>query len=85
MGGRLEDGYRYLMKAKHLAPRDPRLQAGFAIYDMGRPPVICDLSRMHPVNRVLGGARNYMRSPTHKAAVLMAVSVGVYLANNLLT
>ncbi len=85
LGGRLEDGYRYLMKAKHLAPRDPRLQAGFAIYDQERPPVICDLSRQHPVNKVLGGARNYMRSPAHKAAAVMMISAGVYLANNLLT
>jgi len=84
-GARLEEGYRYLMKAKHLAPNDPRLEAGFAIYDQERPPVISDLSRLHPVNRVLGGARSFMRSPVHKAAVAVAVFSTFYLANTLLT
>jgi len=85
LGGRLQDGYKHLMKAKHLAPRDPRLAAGFAIYDQERAPVIADLSRLHPVNRVLGGARNYAESPTHRMMVLGLVSVGIYVANNLLT
>ena len=63
MGSKLEQGYRYLMKAKHLAPHDPRLQVGFALFDQGRPPVIADLSRDHPVNQVLGRARAVVEFP----------------------
>ncbi len=78
-GARLEEGYRYLMKAKHLAPRDPRVQQGFALYDQERPPVVADLSRLHPVNRALGGARAYLRSPVHKFMALSFVLSGLYL------
>lgn len=67
MGSKLEQGYRYLMKAKHLAPRDPRLQVGFALFDQGRPPVISDLSRNHPVNRALGKARTALEAPVRLA------------------
>ena len=83
-GARLEEGYRYLMKAKHLAPRDPRLEQGFALYDNERPPVVADLSRQHPVNRALGGARSYLRSPTHKVMVLSLVAMGLYLTSSVL-
>ena len=83
-GGRLEDGYRYLMKAKHLAPKDPRIHTGFAIYDRERPPVISDLSRLHPVNKALGGARTYMESPTNRALALAVVTGGLVLASSLL-
>lgn len=83
-GGRLEDGYRYLMKAKHMAPKDPRVQSGFAMYDKERPPVICDLSRLHPVNRVLGGARTHLESPTNRAIALAVLTGGVVLAGSLL-
>ena len=81
-GSRLELGYRYLMKAKHLAPRDPRLERGFALYDQERPPVIADLSRTHPVNRVLGVTRGYLRSPAHKAMALTMVLSGLYLTGS---
>lgn len=81
-GARLDEGYRYLMKAKHLAPRDPRLEKGFALYDQERPPVIVDLSRQHPVNRVLGGARAYLRSPAHRVMVLSMVVTGLYLTGS---
>ena len=84
-GGRLEDGYRYLMKAKHLAPKDPRVHQGFAIYDRECPPVVCDLSRLHPVNRVLGGARSYLRSPTNRAMALAVLTGSLVLAGSLLT
>ena len=50
-----------------------------------RPPVISDLSRLHPINRVLGGARNYVESPVHRMMGLGLVTVGIYVANNLLT
>lgn len=84
-GGRLDEGYRHLMKAKHLAPRDPRLAKGFALYDTERPPVVADLSRRHPVNRVLGGVRTYLRTPTHKAMVLALVAGGLYLTGAVLS
>lgn len=84
LGARLDDGYKYLMKAKHLAPRDPRLQAGLAIYDRERPPVIADLSRIHPVNQVLGGVRTHLRSPVTRVAALSALITGLYLAGSVL-
>ncbi len=83
-GARLEEGYRYLMKAKHLAPRDPRLERGFAMYDQERPPVIADLSRAHPVNQALGGARGYLRSPVHKFMALTMVVSSLYLTGTLI-
>ncbi|MFT5233612.1 MAG: putative membrane-anchored protein [Candidatus Krumholzibacteriia bacterium] len=84
-GARLEEGFRNLMKAKHLAPRDPRVAQGFALYDRDRPPVIADISRTHPVNQVLGGARSYLRTPTHKALVLMIVVSGIYATGTILS
>ena len=81
---RLDEGYRYLMKAKHLAPKDPRLEQGFAMYDKERPPVISDLSRLHPVNRALCDARSYLRSPYHKAMALTAIVSGLYLTGTVL-
>jgi tetratricopeptide (TPR) repeat protein len=83
-GGRMEEGYRYLMKAKHLAPRDPRLEKGFALYDQGRPPVVAGLSRLHPVNRALGGARAYLRGPVHKAMALTILVSSLYLTGSML-
>jgi tetratricopeptide (TPR) repeat protein len=83
-GSRLDEGYRYLMKAKHLAPRDPRLSAGFALYDRERPPVIADLSRLHPVNRALGGVRAGLRSPAQRAMGLACLAVTVYMASTLI-
>lgn len=83
-GGRLEDGYRYLMKAKHLAPKDPRIHSGFALYDRERPPVISDLSRLHPVNRALGGARAYLDSPSNRAFALVVLTGGLVIAGSLL-
>jgi len=83
-GARLDDGYRYLMKAKHLAPRDPRLAAGFAIYDRERPPVIADLSRLHPVNRALGGVRAGLRSPAQRAMGLACLALSIYMASTLI-
>ncbi|MBU2502876.1 MAG: tetratricopeptide repeat protein [bacterium] len=82
-GGRLQDGYGYLMKAKHLAPKDPRLQAGFAIYDRERPPVITGLSRLHPVNRTLNGVRNLRRNPAAMALAVVGTLGCLYLATNL--
>ncbi len=83
-GARLEEGYRYLMKARHLAPQDPRLEPGFAMYDRARPPVILDLPRRHPVNRVLGGARSYLRGTIHKAMALTVIISGLYLTGSIL-
>jgi len=83
-GGRLEDGYRYLMKAKHLAPKDPRIHSGFALYDRECPPVISDLSRLHPVNRVLGNTRTYLKSPTNRAMALTVLTGGLVLAGSFL-
>lgn len=85
LGGRIDDGFRFLMKAKHLAPRDPRLHAGFALYDKERPPVIAGLSRRHPVNKALNEVRNLKRNPAAMVLAVMAVVGGLYLAGSLMT
>ncbi len=84
MGSRLEQGYRYLMKAKKLAPRDPRLESGFDLFDRERPPVVSDLSRSHPLNVVLTGARRFMRTSMHRTLVGCLFLESVYLTGSLL-
>jgi tetratricopeptide (TPR) repeat protein len=84
LGSRLEQGYRYLMKAKKLAPRDPRLESGFELFERERPPVLPDLSRDHPVNVVLTGARSFMRTSMHRTLVGCLVLESVYLTGSLL-
>jgi hypothetical protein len=76
---RLEEGYRYLLKAQNLAPQDPRLKAGLVWYQQERPPVIIDLAREHPVNKVLGTARDYLGTPTRRAAAAVFVGIGISL------
>jgi Flp pilus assembly protein TadD len=76
---RLEEGYRYLMKARHVAPRDPRLRAGLVWYEQERPPVIADLDREHVINRTLGGMRQALGTPARRAAAAMAVGVCISL------
>ncbi len=83
-GGRFAEGYRYLMKAKHLAPRDPRLARGFAIYDRERPPVISDLSRLHPMNVALNEVRCFMRSPVHKFMAASLVVTGLMFTGSVI-
>ncbi len=85
LGGRIEEGFRFLMKAKHLAPRDPRLHAGFALYDQERPPVIAGLSRHHPVNKALNEVRNLKRNPAAMVAAIAVVVGGLYLAGSIVT
>ncbi len=84
LGSRLEQGYRYLLKAKKLAPGDPRLESGFALFDKERPPVIMDLQRNHPVNVVLASARTFLRSSMHRTLVGVLVLESVYLTGSLL-
>jgi len=77
---RIEDGYRYLMKAQNLSPEDPRLRAGLVWYENERPPVIADLAREHPVNRSLGAARMALGSPARRAAAAVVFGIGISLA-----
>jgi tetratricopeptide (TPR) repeat protein len=84
LGSRLEQGYRYLLKAKKLAPRDPRLESGFALYEKERPPVVSDLGRSHPVNVVLTGARSFMQTSMHRTLVGCLVLESVFLTGSLL-
>ena len=84
LGSRLDQGYRYLLKAKKLAPRDPRLESGFALFEKERPPVVSDLSRSHPVNVVLTGTRAFMRTSMHRTLVGCLVLESVYLTGSLL-
>lgn len=81
---RLEEGYRFLLKAQNLAPQDPRLKAGMVWYQQERPPVVVDLAREHPVNRVLGTARDVLRTPTRRAAAAVLVGIGISLTRALL-
>ncbi len=85
MGSRLEQGYRYLMKAKKLAPRDPRLKSGFELFERERPPVVEDLAPEHLVNVILGQARSFGRSAFHKAMLAVLLLESVFLTGSLLT
>ena len=76
-GSRLDEGYRYLMKAKRLAPGDPRLAAGLELYDRECPPVISDLSRLHPLNQFLGLARRRLRSAAIQVRGLVPMMEGL--------
>lgn len=84
LGSKLEQGYRYLMKAKKLAPDDPRLQAGYALYDKERPPVIADLPPVHPVNVLLGQARAFGRTARQKAMLGVLVLESLVLTSRLI-
>jgi hypothetical protein len=46
--------------------------------------VISDLSRIHPVNRVLGSTRTFLKSPTNRAMALAFLTGGAVLARSLL-
>ena len=81
---RLEEGYKYLLKAQNLAPQDPRLKAGMVWYQQERPPVIIDLAREHPVNKALGTARDLLNTPSRRAAAAIFVGIGISLTRALL-
>lgn len=76
---RLDEGYRFLMKARHVAPRDPRLRAGLVWYENERPPVVADLAREHPVNKMLGGMRQALGTPARRAAAAVVLGIGISL------
>ncbi len=76
---RIDEGYRCLMKARHVAPKDPRLRAGMVWYENERPPVVADLAREHVVNKMLGGMRLVLGSPTRRAAAAVVLGVGISL------
>ena len=61
LGSKIEPGYRYLMKAKQLAPEDPRVVMGLVQFEGERPPVISDLPREHFLNKALGKSRSILR------------------------
>ncbi len=84
LGSRLEQGYRYLVKAQKLAPGDPRLKSGFALFDKERPPMISDLQPNHPVNVALTRVRTFMRSSVHRTMVGVLVLESVFLTGSLL-
>lgn len=84
LGSKLEQGYRYLMKAKKLAPSDPRLEVGYALYDKERPPVVSDLQAAHPLNVVLGQARSFGRTARQKVMIGVVLLESLILASRLL-
>jgi len=81
---RIEEGYRYLMKARHVAPKDPRLRAGMVWYEQERPPVVADLAREHLINRALGGVRTALDSPTRRAAAAVFLGLSISLTRALI-
>lgn len=81
---RLDEGYRYLMKARHVAPRDPRLRAGLVWYEHERPPVVADLAREHPINQALGGLRQAFGSPARRVAAAVVLGIGISLTRALI-
>ncbi len=83
LGSRLEQGYRYLMKAKQLSPEDPRVKSAMVLYEKERP-VISDLAARHPVNVALVGMRRFLSSPVHKFMALTVVVEGTYLAGSMM-
>jgi len=83
LGSRLEQGYRYLMKARKLAPEDPRVMSALVMYKK-EMPVVSDLPADNPVNVFLGGMRSFLSTPLHKVMAMTVVAEGAYLAGSLL-
>ncbi len=83
LGSRLEQGYRYLMKAKQLEPNDPRVKSAMVMYKK-EMPVVSDLAMDNPVNIFLGGMRNFLSTPLHKVMALTVMAEGAYLAGSLM-
>jgi Flp pilus assembly protein TadD len=81
---RIEEGYRYLMKARHVAPKDPRMRAGMVWYEQERPPVVVDLAREHPINRALGSMRAALGTPARRAAAAVVLGLGISLTRALI-
>jgi tetratricopeptide (TPR) repeat protein len=81
LGSRLEQGYRYLMKAKQLAPDDPRVRSAMVMYKK-EMPVVSDLGATHPLNVALGGMRRFLSTPLHKVMALTVMAEGAYLAGS---
>ncbi len=84
LGSKLEQGYRYLMKAKKLAPDNPLLEAGYALYEKERPPVIADLASNHPLNVALGQVRAFGRTARQKAMIGVLILESIILTSRLL-
>ena len=66
-----------------ISPWKPR-PSGCACAARERRPVIAALSRLHPVNKVLGGVRTGLRSPAQRAMGLACLAVTVYMASTLI-
>jgi Flp pilus assembly protein TadD len=80
LGSRLEPGFRYLMKAREIDPRDPRVNFGLRRFDELRPPVISDLAAGNRLNRALGSLRGAVFRQRRAAllfAALLAVLIGI--------
>lgn len=69
LGSKIEPGFRYLMKAQRLAPKDPRVALGMAQYEQEKPPVIADLPREHILNKALGKSRWLLRKGISRVMV----------------
>lgn len=79
LGSRITQGYRYLMKARKLAPSDPRLMAGLSRYEDQREPVVVDLAPENPINQALGYIRGLLRTPFRRVMAATLAFEGCYL------
>jgi len=83
LGSRLDQGYRYLMKAKQLAPEDPRVKSAVVRYKR-EMPVVANLDAEHPVNVMLGSMRTFLSTPLHRIMAMTVVAEGAYFAGSLM-
>ncbi len=77
LGSRLDKGYRLILKARELAPEDPRVQLGIDTYQRQRKPVISDLSRNNYLNVVFSRFRMFMSSVRNRMIIMSLVFVAM--------
>lgn len=78
LGGRRQQAFRYLMRARSLAPADPRIIVDLQAMGRRRPPVLRTLRRDHPLNVALGRARHFLSTGTHVALVATLILVTLF-------
>ncbi len=78
LGGRRQQAFRYLMKARNLDPTDPRIGADLQNMGRRRPPVLPALARTHPLNVALGRVRHFLSTGPHVALVATLLLVTLF-------
>ena len=83
LGGRKQQAFRFLVKARNLAPGDVRVADELSAMGRRRPPVIPALARGHPLNVSLGRVRTFLsdgRRATLVIALILVTLVSVVSA-----